>query len=350
MLEHKSDPIYSASEIAQHLGGILIGDRDLTVGSISTIESQSPHSITFFGHPKYASHLVSHTKRVVLVSHQYDALHDGFNTFIKVDNVYEALTRLSELFGTRRDPDDIEISTTAIIHESSTLGDRIHIGHHSVIGKDCAIQDDVVIMEQVYLGARVSIGPGTIIHQGVKIMEDVHIGARCIIQPNAVIGSEGFGYRSSQDGYHKLHHYGTVRIEDNVEIGSNTCIDRGALGDTVIKQGAKLDNLIQIAHGVEIGEHVAIAAQTGISGSAKIGEHSQLGGQVGVVGHISIAPRSRIQAQSGVAGDLKEEGRKWYGYPAISYYKYLRSFALFKRLPELFFRLKQVEDQCREKK
>ena len=237
------------------------------------------------------------------------------------------------------------ISPQAIIHDSVELGGDIHIGHFVVIEKFAQIGSHSTIMDQVSIGANVRIGSNTVLHKGVRVMDGVTIGSDVVVYPNTVIGADGFGFVEDKGEYKKLPHVGSVVIEDKVEIGSNCTIDRGMVGDTIVRRGAKLDNLIHIAHGVEIGEHVAIAAQTGISGSSVIGKYSQLGGQVGVIGHVSIAPGSKIQAQSGVAGDIKESGQKWYGYPSIKYYKYLRSFAIFKRLPELFSRIKHLEDR-----
>ena len=197
--------------------------------------------------------------------------------------------------------------------------------------------------ETSYWPTPLKIGKTTSIHAGVKIMDDVKIGSNCIIYPNAVIGAEGFGHAFTGESYQKIVHQGSVIIEDNVEIGANTCVDRGALRDTIIRKGAKLDNLIQIAHGVEIGEHAAVAAQSGISGSARIGARTLMGGQVGVAGHVTIAPDTKIQAKSGISGNVREGGKKWYGYPILPYWQYLRSFAIFKRLPELLDRIREIE-------
>ena len=228
---------------------------------------------------------------------------------------------------------------------SAVIGESVTIHAFAVVGQNVRIGDGCEIHSHVQICKEVRIGSQTKIHSGVKIKNRVVIGDRCIIYSNAVIGSEGFGHAFTQGTYEKIVHQASVIIEDDVEIGSNTCIDRGSVRDTIIRKGAKLDNLIQVAHGVEIGENAAIAAQTGISGSSTIGSGSLLGGQVGVAGHVSVAPNTKVQAKSGIASDIKIEGQKWYGYPVLSYFHYLRSFSLFKRLPELLDRIRKLEEK-----
>jgi len=337
--------IHTAGQLSDQLNGEIIGDPSLQIDKLASIESDEPNSITFFGNPKYEQFVYGNHPRAVLVPFDFHPKSSAVMTFIKVHNVYDALSKVSDLLNGEEVLASSGVSLNSFCHDTSTFGSNVAVGHFSVIEANCNIGDNVLIMNQVSISNNVSIGHDTIIHSGVKILSGVKIGASCIIHPNAVIGSEGFGFSSSEGGYNKIRHQGSVIIEDDVEIGSNTCIDRGSVGNTIIRKGAKLDNLIQVAHGVEIGEHVAIAAQSGISGSSKIGHHSQLGGQSGVVGHVSIAPHSKIQAQSGVAADIKRQGQKWYGFPAISYYRYLRSFAIFKRLPELLDRIRRLENK-----
>jgi len=334
----------SAQEISNLVDGHLIGDPSLVISDVSSIQSDRSETLTFCSEGKFEKFIPSAQRRIVLVNQDIRLDRPDHITYIVVPDVYIALSHiLDHLKDDEHQPRTV--SPTAIIDDSIELGHDVHIGHYVVIEAHAHIGSDSVIMDQVSIGKHVRIGKGTTIHKGVRVMDGVTIGSHVVIYPNTVIGGDGFGFVEEKGEYKKLPHIGSVVIEDNVEIGSNCTIDRGMVGDTIIREGAKLDNLIHIAHGVEVGHHVAIAAQTGISGSSVIGAYSQLGGQVGVIGHISIAPGSKIQAQSGVAGDIKEAGKKWYGYPSMGYYRYLRSFAIFKRLPELLSRLKSLEDR-----
>ncbi len=277
-----------------------------------------------------------------------DMISAGANVqYIVVSEVYEAWQQIKKQLYTSSEKAS-GVSSKSEISPSVSIGDRVSVGAFTVIGERCQIGRDTVISDQVYIASDVSIGDRVLIYPGVRILQGTQIGSDVIIHPNAVIGSDGFGYYMKDGSYHKISQQGRVVIEDQVEIGANTCIDRASIGDTIIRRGAKLDNLIQIAHSVELGEHVAIAAQAGVSGSSKIGAGSQLGGQSGVAGHIKIAPGSRIQAQSGVSGHITTPNRKWYGYPIIEYWQYMRSYAIFKKLPELKKRIEELEKRIGE--
>lgn len=334
----------TAREVAEIIRGELIGNGSLQINGLSSIDNDQANTITFLGNPKYARFLNGDQPRAVLVPKDLEIAENSLTTFIKVANVYESMSHLSHLFAAPRDSRLPELSAQCSVDSTASIGKDVGIGHFTIVEADVILEDNVRLGSQVFIGRGVCIGEGTIIHAGVKIMTGVSIGKRCIIYPNAVIGADGFGHAPSELGYRKLHHNGGVIIEDDVEIGSNSCIDSGVINSTIIRKGAKLDNLIQIAHGVDIGEHVAIAAQTGISGSSTIGNGAQIGGQVGVIGHVKIAADSKIQAKSGIATDIKKEGKKWYGYPGIPYYKYLRSYAIFKKLPSLMKRLRRLEE------
>jgi UDP-3-O-[3-hydroxymyristoyl] glucosamine N-acyltransferase len=268
---------------------------------------------------------------------------------IKVADVYAAIALLLEAFGDQ--PKEVRgIADQVQIDSSAQLGSDLCIGAFTSVGAASTIGDACVIHSQVSIGENVKIGRSVTLYPGVKIMDDCEIGDHCIIHANAVIGSDGFGFAPQADGsFKKIPQLGNVIIEAEVEIGANCTIDRGSIGATVIRKGAKLDNLIQVAHNVEIGENTVIAAQTGIAGSTRIGKNCLIGGQVGFAGHIQIADGTQIQAQSGIMSSVKKPGTALFGYPAFEYRSYLKSYALFRQLPQLNNRLKQLEAFFKEK-
>jgi len=224
----------------------------------------------------------------------------------------------------------------------------VAVGDFSSIGAGSTVGAHSTIHEQVYIGRDVTIGAHTILYPGARILDRCRVGDHCILHPNVVVGSDGFGFTPQEDGsYKKVMHVGNVIIEDKVEIGAQSAIDRGTMGSTIIREGVKMDNLIQVGHNVEIGAHTVIAAQTGIAGSTKIGKHCRIGGQVGFVGHLEIADGTQIQAQSGIASNVKEPNQALFGYPAFSYRDFVRSHAVFKRLPELYKKLNALEKAIR---
>jgi len=278
---------------------------------------------------RYANSTIAPEIKVLLVSETQVGPKDL--TLIKVPDIGVAIEKMKDLlYPLVLDPSDEAYNTCCS-------------GQYCVIDPSARIGAGTILGSHVIVGDKVRVGDNCTIGDGVKIYAEAQIGNNVVIKANTVIGSQGFGYYYDK-GYKKIRHVGSVIIEDNVSIGSNCCIDRGTINDTIIRCGAKLDNLIQVAHNVEIGRDVAIAAQAGLSGSVVVGDGVQLGGQVGVIGHVKIAPGSRIQAQSGVAGSIAEPNQKWYGYPAVKYWDYLRSFALFKKLPQLESRLDAIED------
>ena len=277
---------------------------------------------------RYANRTISPVIKALLVSDEHENHRDL--TVIKVADISLALEKVKDLLYPV--PNGKELSQ-----------DTCCSGQYCVIDPSAQIGAGTLLGNHVVIGANVRIGDNCTIDDGVKIYADSKIGNNVAIKANTVIGGQGFGYYYDK-GYKKIRHIGSVLIEDDVSIGSNCCIDRGTINDTIIRRGAKLDNLIQVAHNVEIGRDVAIAAQAGLSGSVVVGDGVQLGGQVGVIGHVKIAPGSRVQAQSGVAGNIAEPNQKWYGYPAVKYWDFLRSFAVFKKLPQLERRLDTLED------
>ncbi len=264
-------------------------------------------------------------------------------TLIRVKNAYESFADLLYLYEQSK-PKKSGISKLASIAESSTLGKDLYVGEFTVVHENAVLGDNVQLYPQVYIGDNVSIGEGTVIHPGVRVYEGSQIGAHCVIHSGAVIGGDGFGFAPNQDNnYRKVPQVGKVIIEDHVEIGANTTIDRATMGATILRKGVKLDNLIMIGHNVEIDENTVMAAQTGISGSTKIGKNCMFGGQVGLIGHINIADGVKIAAQSGIPKSIRQEGAVVQGAPAFDFGQYQRSYVLFKNLPNLKKQMDELE-------
>lgn len=322
-----------ARDIAEHLKGTIIGDPDTVVKTMSRIEEGREGSLCFLANPKYEAYLYKTKASVVLVNRSFVPSSAVASTLVQVDNAYEAVAVMLGLFNSMKEARRSGRSWRASVAWSAKVGKSSYIGASSHIGKRSVIGDGAQIMEQVYIGNDVIIGEGSVIHPGVRIYSGSVIGADCIIHSNAVIGADGFGFAPSADGsYKKIPQTGNVIIEDNVEIGAGTTVDRATMGSTIIRRGVKLDNLIQIAHNVEIGENTVIAALAGVAGSAKIGKNCQIGGQVGISGHITIADNTKIGAQAGIMSSIKNEGEVLLGSPAIDAKEYLRAYAMFKKL------------------
>ena len=338
----------SAQKIADLLNGAVEGDPSVEVNRPSRIEDGGQGTITFFGNPKYEAFLYTTTASIVLVDKSYQLKKTVEPTLIRVDDVYASVAFLQEQFS-RQISLESGISTSASVDESAQIDPTVYIGDYTVVGKEAKIGAECKIFPRVYIGEEVRIGEGCIIYPGVCIMDRCEIGKNCIIHPNTTIGSDGFGFAPQADGsYKKIPQLGNVILEDHVEIGANVAIDRGSMGATIIRKGAKLDNLIHIAHNVEVGSNTVMAAQIGVAGSASIGESCQIGGQVGFVGHINVADRTLIQAQSGIAASVEKQGSKLFGSPAIEYNNYLRSYAIFKKLPELYRHINKLETRLKE--
>lgn len=335
----------TAKEIAHLIKGTVVGNPDIQVSSPSKIEEAKEGSIAFLANPKYEPFAYTTEASILLVNDTFEPSQPIPATMIKVSDVYAALGTLLDHF---QSENGIPVGTSdmAIIAESATVAESASIGAFSVVHKRAIIGAHSVIFDQVNIGENVVIGDHVTIYPGVKIYPDTEIGDHCIIHANAVIGSDGFGYSLTDDGkYQKIAQIGKVILEPHVEIGANTVIDRATMGATIIRSGVKLDNLIQIAHNVEIGADSVIAAQAGIAGSTKIGKRTQIGGQSGFVGHIKIADGAKIQAQSGVIGSVKEENARIQGAPAFEYTAYLKSYAVFKQLPDLTKKIRQLEKE-----
>ena len=334
---------FTAGQIAEFLGGQVEGNPEVVITRPAKIEEGGEGAITFLANPKYESYVYSTSASAVLVSRDFVPEQPVAATLIRVDNVYASVARLLAAYEQKGSAQEEGISSLAFVHPEAVVEEGAVIGPFSVIERGAHIAKGVRIHSQVYIGAESRIGADTLIYSGVKIYHECQIGARCILHANAVIGSDGFGYSLENGAYKKIAQIGKVILEDDVEIGANTVVDRATMGATILRQGVKVDNLVQVAHNVEIDSHTAIAAQAGIAGSTKIGKYVQIGGQAGFIGHIRVADKVRVQAQTGVLGSLTKEGQAVGGAPAIEYREYLKAFALFRQLPDLVKRLEKLE-------
>ena len=334
---------FSAHQIAALVNGSLEGDPDVMVEQLAKIEEASSGSLSFLSNPKYEQYLYTTKASVIIVNEDLKLDRSIAGTVIRVKNAYLAFSTLLELYNKMR-LDKTGVEELAFIHPSAKIGKNAYVGAFAYIDKGAVIGDNCKVYPHVYIGDNAKIGNDTTLFPGVSVYFDCCIGERVIIHSGTVVGSDGFGFAPQEDGtYSKISQIGNVVIEDDVEIGANAVIDRATMGSTIIRKGVKLDNLIQVAHNVEVGRNTVIAAQSGISGSTKIGENVVIGGQAGVVGHISIAKGSQIQAQSGVNRAIAEEGKKWSGTPATPYNAQMRSQVVYARLPELERRLEELE-------
>ncbi|MEO1049817.1 MAG: UDP-3-O-(3-hydroxymyristoyl)glucosamine N-acyltransferase [Bacteroidota bacterium] len=339
---------FSVSQIAGLLGGRIEGDGELKINMLGKIQDAKEGQITFLSNPKYEPHIYDTKASAVIVKSDFEPRKEIKAALIFVEDPYTGFTRLLEEYHKFVSYQKSGIENPSYISESASVGEGIYRGAFSYIGEQAVIGKNVKIYPNTHIGDRCQIGDNTIIHPGVKVYQDCKIGSNCVIHSGVVIGSDGFGFAPQEDGTYKtIPQLGNVVIEDNVHIGANTVLDCATLyGDsTVIKSGTKLDNLIQIAHNVEIGENTVIAAQTGISGSSKIGDNCVIGGQVGLGGHISIANNTSIGAQAGIIRNIKKEGLAIVGSPAFDVKQYFKSYAVFKNLPDLDARLKQLEEK-----
>lgn len=335
---------YTVGQIADLLGGNVQGDSSAIIHSASTIENGKEGTICFLSNLKYENYVYESDATAILVDETFEPTQPVRSNLIFVPNVYASLAILLEQLNKETETIIRKVSSTAIVDISSQIGENVGIGDLTIISENVNIGDQTDIGPQVYLGKGVTIGNNCKLMAGVKVMHGCSIGDNCIIHSNTVIGSDGFGFAPTPDGnYVKIQQMGNVIIENDVEIGSNCSIDRATFGSTILRKGVKLDNLIQIAHNVEVGRNTVIAAQAGIAGSAKVGDGCKIGGQVGIVGHITVADGAQIQGQSGIQSSVKKKNAKLFGSPAIEYANFLRSYAIFKRLPEIFEKLGILE-------
>ncbi|AOW10209.1 UDP-3-O-(3-hydroxymyristoyl)glucosamine N-acyltransferase [Flavobacterium gilvum] len=335
---------FKAEQIAGILEGEIVGDPNIEVSRLSKIEEGAEGSLTFLSNPKYNNYIYTTKASITIVNNTFVPEAPITTTLIKVADAYKSFSKLLEFYNqVKLNKNGIE--APSFISDSAKYGANLYLGSFGYVGDNVVLGDNVKIYPGSFIGDNVTIGNNVIIFAGAKIYSETIIGNNCTIHSGAIIGADGFGYAPNEDGtYNKIPQIGNVVIEDNVDIGANSTIDRATLGSTVIRAGVKLDNQIQVAHNVEIGKNTVIAAQTGIAGSTKIGENCMIGGQVGIVGHLTIGNNVRIQAQSGVASNIKDN-EVLQGSPTFGYSDYSKSYVHFKNLPKL---VKEIEELKKE--
>lgn len=341
---------FTALQIATLINGKIEGNPDAKVSHVAKIEEAAEGSLSFIANPKYEEFLYSSRASIIIVNEALVLEQPVSTTLIRVKDAYSSFALLLEKYNEIISGSGKEgIETPSFISSTAKIGKNVYIGAFTYIGENVVLADNVKVFPGCYIGDNVTIGADTKLYAGVKIYDGCIVGSRVVLHSGAVLGGDGFGFAPQKNGtYKKVPQIGNVLIEDDVEIGANTTIDRATMGSTIIRKGVKLDNLIQIAHNVEIGENTVIAAQTGISGSTKVGKNCVIGGQVGIVGHIQIADGTKINAQSGLSKSILNANAVLNGTPAFEYKSSLKSQAIFRNLPELYQRLLQLEDTVLE--
>ena len=333
---------FTAQQIAEILEGDIVGDPDIEVSKLSKIEEGIEGTLTFLANPKYTQYIYSTKASITIVNKDFNPENKLSTTLIKVEDAYKSFSQLLKYYNQVKN-NKTGIEQPSFVSETAVYGDNVYLGAFSYLGENVILGENVKIYPHAYVGDNVVIGNNTTVFSGVKLYSETEIGNNCVINSGAVIGADGFGFVPDEKGeFQKVPQTGNVIIEDFVEIGSATTIDRATLGSTIIRKGVKLDNQIQIAHNVEIGENTVIAAQTGIAGSTKIGKYCMIGGQVGIAGHLTIGNGVKVQAQTGIGHRVKD-GEKLYGSPAIDYSNYVKSYVHFKNLSKIVKNLNDLE-------
>lgn len=333
---------FTASQIAEILKGEVDGNPEAEVSALSKIEEGAEGSLTFLANPKYSPYIYSTDATICIVAKDFVPERKISTTLIRVENPYQSFSKLLEFYNQVKS-DKTGIESPSFISGSARYGKAVYIGAFAYIGNNVKMGDNVKIYPNAYVGDNVVLGDNVVVYAGAKVYSESIIGNHCVIQSNAIIGADGFGFAPTDEGgFHKIPQIGNVILEDYVDIGGGTTIDRATMGSTIIKKGVKLDNHIHIAHNVEIGENTVIAAQTGVAGSSKIGKNCFIGGQVGIVGHIVIGDRVKIQAQSGVGRNVKDD-EVLQGSPALNLGDYNKSYVHFKNLPKSMEKLENIE-------
>ncbi|MFK8060853.1 MAG: UDP-3-O-(3-hydroxymyristoyl)glucosamine N-acyltransferase [Polaribacter sp.] len=340
---------FTAQQIADILEGDIIGNPNEEVSKLSKIEEGEKGSLTFLSNPKYNSYLYTTNASIAIVNKSFKPEKEISTTLIKVDDAYKSFSKLLEFYNEVKN-NKVGIEQPNFISDSSKIGENVYLGAFSYIGENVVIGNDVKIYPNTYIGDNTVIGDNCIIFSGVKIYSETQIGNNCKIHSGAIIGSDGFGFAPNEKGEFKaIPQIGNVIIEDNVDIGSSCTIDRATLGSTIIRKGVKLDNQIQVAHNVEIGENTVIASQTGIAGSTKIGKNCMIGGQVGIVGHLKIGDNVKILAQAGISKSIKDN-EILNGSPAFKIQDFTKSYVYFRNLPKIATKISNIEKELKTQK
>lgn len=334
----------SIEQVAMLLGGKVEGNGAATVNRLEKIEEATEGSIAFLANPKYLPYIYSTGATAVIVKSDFDPEKEIKANLIRVEDPYSAFAKLLEEYEKLTAKVKTGIEQPSFQHETAQYGENVYLGAFSYLGENAKVGNNSKIYPNTYLGDNVEVGESTIIHPGVKIYANCKVGSNCVIHSGVVIGSDGFGFAPQADGTYKtIPQTGNVIVEDNVDIGANTTIDCATMGSTIIRSGVKLDNLVQIAHNVEVGKNTVIASQAGLSGSAKIGENCQIGGQAGITGHLKLANKTIIGPQAGVPKTITEEGKVWFGSPIMEHREFLKASIILRNLPNLIERVKELE-------
>ena len=339
---------FSAKQIAEYIQGTIVGNENATVHTFAKIEEGIPGAISFLSNPKYTHYIYDTQSSIVLVNKDFEPEKEIKTTLIKVDNAYESLAKLLTLYEMSK-PKKTGIDPLASVAKTAKIGQNVYIAPFACVEDGAVIGDNTALHPHVTVGEHAKVGSDCILYPSVTIYHDCIVGNRCILHAGRVVGADGFGFAHSPEGYEKIPQIGIAILEDDVEIGANTCVDRSTMGATIVHKGVKLDNLIQIAHNVEVGSHTVMASQVGIAGSTKVGQWCMFGGQVGIAGHITIGDKVNIGAQSGIPGKVRSN-QNIMGTPAIEVKNFMRSAAVYKQLPDMYKELDRLKKELEELK
>lgn len=339
---------FSAKQIAQFVQGVIEGDENATVNTFAKIEDGKPGAISFLSNPKYTHYIYDTESSIVLIDKSVELEKPTKATLVRVDNAYECVAKLLQLYESMK-PKKTGIDSLAFVSPSAKIGENVYIGAFAYVGDNVVIGDGCQIYPNVVICENAKVGNDCLFYPNVTIYHDCHVGNRVTLHAGSVVGSDGFGFAPSENGYDKIPQIGIVTIEDDVEIGANTCIDRSTMGSTYVRKGVKLDNLVQIAHNTDIGANTVMSAQVGVAGSTKVGQWCMFGGQVGIAGHITIGNKVFLGAQSGVPSSLKDD-QTLIGTPPMEKLPYFKSQAIFQRLPDLYKQIQKLQKEVDELK